>query len=216
MPSSPPDPVLRELASPGLVDLAPRRWLVKGQELGRQGEPCENLYIIAAGQVLLSRRGKNDESHALYLLGCGELFGEGSLRAERRWLVDVRAVTDAQVHVLPAAHLPRLAQFYPQLTAHLLALLGARLERAHARLDLVAAESARERVLSLLHALAAYHGESDGAAVWVPLTLTQAELGNMINLARETVARTLSELESEGIIRRQRRRGLWLLSPTRM
>ena len=32
----------------------------------------------------------------------------------------------------------------------------------------------------------------------------------MIGLARETVARTLSDLEEEGLIRREGRRGMWL------
>jgi CRP-like cAMP-binding protein len=89
-------------------------------------------------------------------------------------------------------------------------LLSSRLERAHLRLDIVTTESARGRMLSILTVLADYHGETREGARWLPMRLTQAELGSMVGLARETVARTLADLESEGIIRREGRRGLWL------
>lgn len=199
-----------DLDSRSLSDLAPRVRIWRGTRIGTQGEPCENIYIIAEGQVLLSRRNTEGEDYALYLLGPGDLFGEGALSRQRRWLVTARAMTDGVVHVLPAGQLPRLAQYYPQLTAHIVTLLSSRLERAHLRLDIVTTDSARGRLLSILNVLADYHGETRDGARWLPMRLTQAELGSMVGLARETVARTLGELESEGVIRRQGRRGLWL------
>ncbi|MGV3722784.1 MAG: Crp/Fnr family transcriptional regulator [Actinomycetota bacterium] len=198
------------LDSRTLSDLAPKVRFWKGSCIGAQGEPCENIYIISEGQVLLSRRDAHGDDYALYLLGSGDLFGEGSLAGTRRWLVTARAITDGSAHVLPAAQIPRFAQYYPQLTAHLVTLLSARLERAHIRLDIVTTDSARERLLGILNVLADYHGEVRDGSRWLPLRLTQAELGGMVGLARETVARVMGDLESEGLIRRHGRRGLWL------
>jgi CRP/FNR family transcriptional regulator len=194
-----------------IADLAPKVRFWKGASIGSQGEPCENVYIITEGQVLLSRRDARGEDYALYLLGPGDLFGEGSLGAVRRWLVTARALTDGAAHVLPASQIPKFAQYYPQLTAHIVTLLCSRLERAHIRLDIVTTDSARERLLGMLNVLADYHGELRDGCRWLPMRLTQAELGGMVGLARETVARVMGELESEGLIRRQGRRGLWLV-----
>ena len=199
-----------DLDSRPLADIAPKIRFWKGGRIGTQGEPAEHIYIIAEGQVLLSRRNPNGEDYALYLLGVGDLFGEGALNRDRRWLVSARAVTDGAAYALPASQLPRFAQFYPQLTAHIVTLLSARLERAHLRLDIITTDSARERLLSLLNVLADYHGEERDGARWLPLRLTQSELGGMVGLARETVARTLADLEADGVIRRQGRRGVWL------
>ena len=193
-----------------LADIARRTRIWKGMEIGIQGQPCDSLYIIVDGQVLLSRRSPAGEDHALYLLGSGDLFGEGSLNTEPRWMVSARAVTDGSMYVLAAAQLPRFAQYYPQVTAQVVALLSARLERAHRRVDLITIDSARERVVGLLEVLAEHHGDRRGRDVWLPLRLTQAELGEMVGLARETVARALAELEAEGHIRREGRRGMWL------
>ncbi|HEU4753133.1 MAG TPA: Crp/Fnr family transcriptional regulator, partial [Armatimonadota bacterium] len=150
------------------------------------------------------------ENYTLYLLGPGDLFGESSLQPSRAWKVSARAVTDGSAHVLPASNLPRLAQHYPELMAQIVALLSARLERALERMDLIQTDSARERILGLLSLMAEYHGQVQGNEVWIPLTLTQAELGEMVGLARETVARTMNSLEAEGLVRRANRRGLWL------
>jgi len=206
----------RIAAAPGkhsfhlLRELAPRRRFLKDTEIGVQGQQCANLYVISEGQVLLSRRTPEGEINALELLGPGDLFGEGSLQPERVWLVTARAVMDVSVHVLPAAQLGRLTEYYPQLAGHVLTLLSTRLKRAHRGSDLITTTSARERTLRLLHLLAEYHGRPREGLTWLPLTLTQAELGKLINLTRETVARTLGELEKEGVITRQGRKGLWL------
>jgi CRP-like cAMP-binding protein len=61
--------------------------------------------------------------------------------------------------------------------------------------------------------MAEHHGRREGDRVWVPLGLTQEDLGKMVGLARETVARLLAELEDSGLIRREGR-GVWLLPGT--
>ena len=193
-----------------LEELAPRRAFFKGRLIGVQGQQADSLHIIIEGQVLLCRCDDEGEDYALYLIGPGEVFGEGSLYTGRRWIVSARAMTDGQAYVLPAQLLPRLFQHYPELARHVLYLLSARLERAHRRLDVTRLSDARARLHGLLWALAAHHGEQDGSEVWMPLPVTQTELGQMIGLARETVARIFTQLERDGIIRREGRKGLWL------
>jgi CRP-like cAMP-binding protein len=195
-----------------LADLAPRVPFFRGSELGAQGEPCDSLYLIERGQILLSRRNEGGESHALYLLGPGDLLGEGAIHPYRRWLVTARAATDGFVHVLPAGQFPRLAQHFPQLVTHLVSLLTERLERAHLRLDVISCEGARQRVMGLLRTLARYHGVERDSVIAMELAVTQAELGEMVGLTRETVARALAELEAEGLLQRRRGRGMWSLT----
>ena len=86
------------------------RPVLPGLAIGVEGAPCQHLYIIVAGQVLLSRRDARGEDSARYLLGTGDLFGEGALLPGRRWVMTARPVTDGAAHVLPAAQLARLSQ----------------------------------------------------------------------------------------------------------
>lgn len=206
-----PSRLLDELNSPRFCELAPRHPIEKGRKIGGQGRPCDRLYLIAEGQVLISTRDDEGDELALYLLGPGEVFGIGALLPERRWLVTARAVTDGVVHALPGAHVAKMGQYYPELTTHLFAVLAKRIERFHLRLRVMVRQSARDRLLGLLSLLAGYHGEPEGDNHWLPIPVTQSQLGEMIGLARETVARTLADLEEEGVIRREGRKGFLLV-----
>jgi len=205
-----PERIPLQFDSRPLSEIAPKVRFWRGACIGTQGEPCDSVYIIAEGKVLLSRRDAHGDDYALYLLGSGDLFGEGALGSRKRWLVTARAISDGSAHVLPVSQIARFAQYLPEFTAHIITLLSNRLERAHVRLDIVTTDSARERLLGMLNVLADYHGETRDGRRWLPIRLTQAELGGMVGLARETVARIMGELESEGVIQRQGRRGLWL------
>lgn len=196
----------------GLEEIAPRKPLLKGRLICVQGQKADSLYLIEEGQVMLCRTGADDEDYSLYLLGPGQLFGEGALHPEGVSLVTARAMTDGSAYALSAALLPRLFQHYPELARHILNLLSVRLERAHRRLDVTRLADAKTRLLALLHAMADHHGQANGSEIWMPLPLTQAELGQMAGLARETVARILGQLEREGTIRREGRHGLWLIA----
>lgn len=203
-----------ELDMAVLAEVSSLYRFTRGTELAVQGEPCSSLHILRQGQVLLSRQNPEGESYALSLLGPGDLFGEGSLRPAGCWMASARAVTDGSVYVVPTAQVPRLAQFYPQLVTQLLRLMSGRLEQAHRRLDLFATTSARERVIGLLRVMAGSRGEIRGEELWLPLPLTQAELGGLLGLTRETVTRVIAELEAEGILRHIGRRGFSILSRT--
>jgi CRP-like cAMP-binding protein len=202
----------KTFSSPDLAELAPVQHFYKGQIIAKQDAPCGSLYRIGEGQVLLSRRKGPDSEFALTLLGPGELFGEGSLRPHGLWLSTAKAVSDGWCNVIPAARVPRLAQYYPDLIVEILQLVSGRLERAHRRLDVLMRDSARERVLGMLQLLAGYHGEERETETLVEVAVTQAELASMVCLQRETVARALAELEEEGLIHRKPRRGVCLLA----
>jgi CRP/FNR family cyclic AMP-dependent transcriptional regulator len=204
MAPEPPSP------STSFLGLAPTTSFRVGELIGVQGEPCDGLRIIARGTVLLSSDDPKGNSHALYLLGPGDDFGEGALRPERRWLLSARAVTDGAVHVLRTEQLPRLIEQFPLITADVLSFLCGRLERAHRRLGVLMTRGPRDRLLGLLAELAHYHGDAQQGGIWIPMHLSAAELGEMVGLPPRGVSRVLRQLEAEGLVRREGTRGLWL------
>lgn len=182
----------------------------KGELFGRQGEPASYLYAIVTGHVILHRRGRDGEDYALYLLGPGELFGEGSVHSARKWLATVRSVTPGTGLRIPSDALQGLARQSPAALEALLTLMSERLERSHRRVDVLTTSGARERVLGLLRLMVETTGRLGGGSLWVPMRVTQGELAEMLGLARETVSRVLSELEQAGIVRKSTRAGIWV------
>lgn len=210
---TPSQVLIRELESEVAAPVAPRQPFRRGHTLGRQGEPSERLYLILQGRVMLRRQSLDGSSYAVYLLGPGDVLGESALGASGRWEVTATAVTDGVARVIHRSNIRRLAQLRPELIEALMGLLSARVERSYRRFDVLMNSAARDRVLALLTLMGDYHGERCGDEVWLPLTLSQAQFGEMVGLARETVARVFAGLEDEGLIRRANRRGLWLRLP---
>lgn len=193
-----------------LSDVAVRTRLHKGMYIGRSGEPDSALYILQRGQVLLQTRSDDGTMRALDLLGAGDLLGEGALLSGQRWQSTAIAATDGDAYVISGTAVRGLARHYPQLMNWLLEALGSRLARAERRAGIASSEHASARVLGLLEYLAERHGQPAGREVWLPLTLTQTEIGEIVGLARETVARVYAQLEGEHLIHRKGRHGLWL------
>lgn len=200
-------PALPRLSLP--AEMATEQRFYRKSLFGTQNRRCDRLYLITRGHVLFHRVGRDGEKRVLDLLGPGDLFGEDALRADARWQVTAAAVTDGAVQVIPAGQVPGLAQYYPGVAAALFQLLAERLERAHRRSDILLAASARERALGLLAELADQYGEAQGDRIWLALPLTQSQFAELIRVRRETVVRTLADLEAEGLIFR-RRSGMWV------
>lgn len=185
---------------------------IEGQVLASQGEPSPGLYVIVRGQVLLSRARPDRPAQALYLLGPGDVFGEGGLQPSRLFHLSARAVTPGHAALLSTALLGSLARREPAQMLSLLSLLSRRLELSHRRQDWFAVSSPRERLLHVLAHWARQFGRTEGEDLWLPLGLTHSELADVAGLARETVSRTLTTLETEGLIQRRARQGMWLKS----
>jgi len=191
------------------AEMATEQRFYRKSLFGTQNRRCDRLYLITRGHVLFHRLGRDGEKRVLDLLGPGDLFGEDALRADSCWQVTATAVTDGAVQVIPAGQVPGLAQYYPGIATSLFQLLAGRLERAHRRCDIILAGSARDRALGLLTELAGQYGTQQGDRIWLALPLTQSQLAELIRVRRETVVRTLAELEADGLILR-RRSGMWV------
>lgn len=71
-----------------------------GEVILSQGDPSGLFYVIAAGQVEVSRRGNDGKERVLATLNPGEFFGEMGLVAETERSATVRAITDVEAFAL--------------------------------------------------------------------------------------------------------------------
>jgi NTE family protein len=133
---------------PALRGLSPaqRRWLEphfverhleQGEVLYREGDPSEEVYVLAAGSMefLVGER-------PLARLGPGELFGEQGVVSNAPRGATAVAARDATLLVLPAATFHRLIADKPELAARLVEIMASRMAaiakgQAHAPSEIV-------------------------------------------------------------------------------
>jgi alkyl hydroperoxide reductase subunit AhpC len=92
-----------DLTGPGIDALAERAEkvsLAAGETIVAEGDPADRFYVIARGEVAVSRRSPEGEEIDLATLGPGQFFGEVGILAETRRTATVRAIEDVELLAL--------------------------------------------------------------------------------------------------------------------
>jgi alkyl hydroperoxide reductase subunit AhpC len=95
--------VFPDLAGPALDSLAEhaeKLWYSDGVSIVAEGDDANRFYVIAKGEVAVTRRTAEDEEIELATLGPGQFFGEVGLLAETRRTATVRAIGDVELLAL--------------------------------------------------------------------------------------------------------------------
>ncbi len=129
---------------------------------------------------------------------------------------DVVALTDSELCVFPKSDMGNAVALHPKLSQ---ALLRRSQEDLHRSRELLAlsGRSAGERLASLILSFAEAASDSPcHPAPQFDLPLTRGEIAGMLGLTIETVSRTLTRFERDGLIARKGARGIELLDPARL
>jgi len=134
--------LFREVAAADLEALSQRlreRSLKKGQALFREGEPGDEMFIIRAGGIVVSKAVTGRVEQVLARMGAGDFFGEMALFDRSPRSATVQAESDCTLLVLDRDHLQRLVDQDPRAAAAFFrALVQVFIERLRASGDLIA------------------------------------------------------------------------------
>jgi CRP-like cAMP-binding protein len=130
--------VFAGLSADVLADLAAaartRRYTL-GERIVRQGDEGDELFVVGAGEVLVTVQDPGGKEHEVGRLGRGQFFGEWSLLVGERRSATVRAAAETELIVLARADLAGLLQRAPALVASLRGILEERQAELRERRD---------------------------------------------------------------------------------
>jgi CRP/FNR family transcriptional regulator, anaerobic regulatory protein len=188
----------QELA--GFASLArAKRRVPRGSALFRSADPLEALYVIHSGtfKKTVVNRDARDKVTGFYYTG--DVLGLDAIdRREHRG--DAIALEDAQVCIIPYVALEQLALAAPRLQQQLFRLLSADIARDHGLMLLLGGMSAEERVAAFLLSVSEAYQRRGYAADDFRLRMTREEIGSFLGLTLETVSRTTSRLQRDGVL----------------
>jgi CRP/FNR family transcriptional regulator len=167
----------------------------RGEIIFQEGAPAFGLYLVFEGMVKLVKRSMRAKSQILKIVGPGEILGEttlfdkGSHNAYAKTLepVVVGFIERGDFFYFLERHPKTIFRLYEKLSEELKAFQNKLAERSYS--------SSKERLARLILHL----GKSG-------VELSRAELAEMAGVSSKTAIRTLSELESRGIISIESRR----------
>lgn len=176
----------------------------RGQRIYLQGDPSDHIFLLKAGVVRISTATDHDET-ILALLYPGDLFGELAIVDDSPRDHIATAHEDVVLCALSRDFVLRMATETPALGYQITKVMGLRLRRFRTRIEELLCKSAHERIAHTLLDLAADYGVPDSGGVLIPLRLNQADLGNLVGLARETVNIVLQDFRQRGLVEAGRR-----------
>lgn len=173
--------------------------LQRGEYLFRQGDSFRALYAIRAGSFKTYCLGEDGSQKILGFHLPGELLGLAGL-GSGRYRASASALDTAAVCELPFDRLRGLAEQLPSLNRQLYQILSRRISRDQETLLLLGDKSAQERLGTFLLNLAQRFEQRGFSAQEFNLSMSRQDIANYLGLTLETVSRTFTHFQKEGLL----------------
>ncbi len=177
-----------------------RRKRVKRNEyLYRAGDPFRAVYAMRTGffkTFITSARG---QEHVSGFHMTGELLGMDAI-CEDKHSCNAIALEDSELCEIPFTELEMLGRKIPSLQHHFHKIMSREIFRNQSLVMLLSSMSADERLAAFLLNLSHRLGARGYSQTQFQLRMTRGDIGNYLGLKLETISRTLSKFQEEGLI----------------
>lgn len=188
-----------------LADTVRLAWpMQSGEHIFRAGDRLDAIYALRSGWLKTYVRRVDGEERVLGFHLPGDLLGLEAIDAGHHAL-DAMALTDVRVCRIPLPALSRLANSESKLQQRMLGLVSRELAERNRWLasDGLSAEN---RVAGFLVDLVERRERRGLDAGEFRLPMSRADIGAYLNLAHETVSRSLTKFQKNGLIDVRRRK----------
>lgn len=169
------------------------RCIAAQQHLFFEGDVRSNLFVVEKGWVKLYRTLIDGQRQVVGFCNGGSILG---LEGVDVYLNGCEAITEVTVRAIPIARLSEICKRDPELAGQLLRQMGRQLGTAQAQLTTVGAQSAHQKLATLLLAFADY-----GDTEEFELPVRRVDMGEFLGLRLETVSRKMTEFQHRKWIR---------------
>ena len=190
-----PQPLLDELAASCRIRRYPQ-----GQVLCNEGDPGDSLIVLESGPLRVSRFTEGGREAVLAVVEPPAAIGELSLIDGEPRDATVTAQRAVQVRLLPRSTFLSLLEREPVFARGVLRSLAGLVRLGNARHADTVGLDVTGRLAKWLLARGATHGEREAAGLAVPLGRSQGELAAELGMTRTSLNKTLTRLESLGLL----------------
>lgn len=158
-------------------------------------DPGDALFIVVRGAVKVVLVGEDGREVILSILKDGDFFGEMALIDDRPRSASVIATAASDMLLLRRTDFQQCLEASPKIAIGLLTELSRRLRFADDKIGALVLLDVNGRIARLLLQLAEEHGGDE-----IRRPATQHTLAQMVGSSRETVSRTLRDMQTQGLI----------------
>ncbi|MEO6032665.1 MAG: helix-turn-helix domain-containing protein [Burkholderiaceae bacterium] len=181
----------------GLV--AARRSVARGQALFRNGERFQSLYAVRTGFFKTCVNTDDGRGQVTGFQMAGELLGLDGIGADRH-SCDAVALEDSQVCVIPFGRLEEISRDFDSMQRQFHRIMSREIVRDHGVMLLLGSMRAEARLAAFLMNLTQRLQARGFSASALVLRMTREEIGSYLGLKLETVSRTFSRFQDDGLL----------------
>jgi len=201
-------PLFADLTERELELLAARafpREYQPGEIIFSEGDPCEGLYIVAAGSVKIFNTSASGREQVLHIERAGNSLAELPVFDGGPYPASTAAVGACTLLFISKKEFRALCLERPEVSLKVLKAVSARLRQLVAMIEELSFTTVRQRLISWLLQEAKNTGQATPRGTEFDLRINNQELAFQIGTVRELVSRNLSHLQAEGILKTQGR-----------
>jgi len=179
--------------------VATRRTVPRGEMLFRSGDAFQALYAVRTGffKTCVSSEDGRDQVTGFQM--AGELLGLDGISNDRH-ACDAVALEDSQVCIIPYSDLESLSREFNDLQHQFHKIMSREIVRDHGVMLLLGSMRAEERLAAFLLNLTQRLNARGFSSSSLILRMTREEIGSYLGLKLETVSRTFSKFQDEGLL----------------
>lgn len=173
----------------------------RGSVLFHEGDAARSVFMLRTGRLKLSTTSREGRAMILRVAEPGEVVGMSSVVGEETMELTAEALERSRVRVLSAVHLREMFRSFD--TTHLWAakVLAFDYRSAFAEARMMGlCGSAKGRLAQLISKWATENRAMLLPAAFLKMTFTHEELASMTGTTRETVTRSLGQLQRDKVI----------------
>lgn len=176
-----------------------RRPLKRGDILFSTGQKLDSIYVAREGAFKSVIYNTDGDSQVTGFHLPGEILGLDALGSSRH-TCDSVALTTADVCEIPLSDLESIAGQLPSLQHQLLKIIGQSMNRDQKHIEILCKKNAHERMAIFLHQLSERYRQLGRSGTRFLIPMSRDDIGSYVGLVIETVSRTLSKMQDDGLI----------------
>jgi CRP/FNR family cyclic AMP-dependent transcriptional regulator len=174
------------------------RTFPKGHVIFREGDAGQEMFVIQAGKIRLTREIRGEDQFVADL-GAGEFFGEMSILNLKPRSATATVVEDTQVLALGPKTFEAMIKANTEIAVRMIKKLAARLDDANDRIENLMLRDVNSRVVHQILHLVRSHGQTVGSEVEVALPVDT--IANVAGVDAPKVEAVLARMERSQLVR---------------
>ena len=176
-----------------------RRQLKRGELLFRAGAKFESLFAVRTGYFKTRVTATDGRDQVTGFQMAGELLGLDGIGNDTH-TCDAVALEDSQVCQIPYARLEEMSREVTPLQHHVHKIMSREIVRDHGVMLLLGSMRAEARLAAFLLNLTQRLQARGFSATSLVLRMTREEIGSYLGLKLETVSRSFSRFQEDGLL----------------